>query len=207
MENEVDDKADEPKRKSGPDKNISFRQFIRYRLGWGRDDIYVTQRNPGYKPKQNCYHWLWTFRRLAEYFLITVINRIERMELDHTKKNQENLRKIMAQDYVNAIEGGLKKEGKTLGKIFMVPKTFKGSNKFYQKAYADLMTVVRRIGNPTWYLTWLYKSFVYFSWDFSQVRHIHWQPCMARDTSSASTRTIMGTPGRLSVQNIHAQGG
>jgi hypothetical protein len=72
------------------------------------------------------------------------------MELDHTKLNQQNLRKIMANDYVNAIEAGLAKEGRTLGKIFQVPKTFKGSNKFYQKAYADLMTVVRRIGNPTW---------------------------------------------------------
>jgi hypothetical protein len=151
MEKEGDDMAAEPKRKSGPEKNISYRQFVRYRLGWGKSDIqFETSKTSQHKKKEHCYHWLWTFRRLAEYFLITVINRIERMELDHTKLNQQNLRKIMAYDYVNAIEAGLAKDGRTLGKIFQVPKTFKGSNKFYQKAYADLMTVVRRIGNPTW---------------------------------------------------------
>jgi hypothetical protein len=151
MEKEFEDNPKELIRKSGPEKNISYRQFVRYRLGWGKRDIqFELSRSTQNKKREHCYHWLWTFRRLAEYFLITVINRIERMELDHTKLNQQNLRTIMANDYINAIEAGLAKDGRTLGKIFQVPKTFKGSNKFYQKAYADLMTVVRRIGNPTW---------------------------------------------------------
>ena len=94
-------------------------------------------------------------RRLAEYFLISVTNRIERNEMDQLKAIQEkrNYRKILAKEYIKAIEDGLLRQGKNrrLGQVFLMPETFAGSRQFYQKKYAELMTIVRNLGNPTWY--------------------------------------------------------
>lgn len=93
-------------------------------------------------------------RRLAEYFTIAVLNRIERNEMDHLKAIQEerNYRSILAREYVAAIESGLLKKGRKLGRIFLMPQTFAGSRQYYQKKYADLMTIVRHVGNPTWFI-------------------------------------------------------
>jgi len=101
------------------------------------------------------FHWLWYARRLAEFFIISVLNRIEREEMDHLKMIQlkKNYRQILARDYIAAIEQGLQKQGRNcrLGKIFLLPQTFAGSRQYYQKKYADLMTMVRKLGNPTWF--------------------------------------------------------
>ena len=76
--------------------------------------------------------------------------------MDYLKELQtkKNYRKIIASEYVEAIKKGLSKQGKKcrLGQIFLMPQTFSGSRQFYQKKYADLMTMVRAIGNPTWLL-------------------------------------------------------
>ena len=105
-------------------------------------------------------------RRLAEYFLISVTNRIERNEMDQLKAIQEkrNYRKILAKEYIKAIEDGLLRQGKNrrLGQVFLMPETFAGSRQFYQKKYAELMTIVRNLGNPTWYdfcFFFLFSSF------------------------------------------------
>ena len=94
-------------------------------------------------------------RRLAEYFIISVTNRIERNEMDHLKAIQEkrNYRKILAREYIQAIENGLLRQGpnRRLGQVFLMPETFAGSRQYYQKKYAELMTIVRNLGNPTWY--------------------------------------------------------
>ena len=86
--------------------------------------------------------------------MISVLNRIERNELDHLKAIQEkrNYRKILAREYIEAIERGLLKQGsnRRLGQVFLMPETFAGSRQYYQKKYADLMTIVRGLGNPTW---------------------------------------------------------
>lgn len=134
---------DRPKTKKNCHKEfISERMFYRYRMALRNGD-------------KNAFHWLWFARRLAEYFVIAVLNRIERNEMDHVKEVQvkRNLRQILARDYVKAIEKGLtKKQGSNskLGKIFLTPQTFAGSRQYYQKKYSDLMTIVRKLGNPTW---------------------------------------------------------
>jgi hypothetical protein len=129
--------------KKGPAKrdNISERDFYRYRMAMRMDS-------------RGAFHWLWFARRLAEYFVVSVLNRIERNEMDHLKKIQEqkNYRQILARDYIDAMEKGLKKQygNARLGKVFLMPQTFAGSRQYYQKKYADLMTMVRHLGNPTW---------------------------------------------------------
>ncbi|KAL3081942.1 hypothetical protein niasHS_011916 [Heterodera schachtii] len=124
--------------------NISERQFYRYRMALRGDD-------------KNSFHWLWFARRLAEYFTITVLNRIERNELDHLKEIQrkKNYRRILAREYITAMEKGLQKCGPNakLGSVFLMPQNFAGSRQYYQGKYADLMTMVRHLGAPTWFVT------------------------------------------------------
>ena len=67
-----------------------------------------------------------------------------------TKLSQRNLRSSLANDFLEALEKGIPENGK-LGKVFIAPKTFAGSRKYYQKCYADLMTIIREFGKPTWY--------------------------------------------------------
>ena len=106
-------------------------------------------------------------RRLAEYFLISVTNRIERNEMDQLKAIQEkrSYRKILAKEYIKAIEDGLLRQGKNrrLGQVFLMPETFAGSRQFYQKKYAELMTIVRNLGNPTWYPLCLFFFLLLYS--------------------------------------------
>lgn len=105
---------------------------------------------------KNAYHWLWFARRLAAYYVITLENRIERAETDHVKEAQEkmNLRQIVARDFIDAIQRGLHRQHGSdakLGKVFILPEAFAGSRKYYQAKYANLMTMCRQLGNPTWY--------------------------------------------------------
>ncbi|KAL3070939.1 hypothetical protein niasHT_040095 [Heterodera trifolii] len=124
--------------------NISERQFYRYRMAL---------RGSG----KSSFHWLWFARRLAEYFTISVLNRIERNELDHLKAIQakKNFRQIMAREYIAAMEKGVRQQGPNakLGRVFLMPQTFAGSRQYYQGKYADLMTMVRHLGAPTWFVT------------------------------------------------------
>ncbi|KAL3072226.1 hypothetical protein niasHT_035487 [Heterodera trifolii] len=124
--------------------NISERQFYRYRMALRGDD-------------KNSFHWLWFARRLAEYFTITVLNRIERNELDHLKtiQRKKNYRKLLAREYIAAMEKGLQQWGRNakLGSVFLMPQAFAGSRQYYQGKYADLMTMVRHLGAPTWFVT------------------------------------------------------
>ncbi|KAL3076362.1 hypothetical protein niasHS_011781 [Heterodera schachtii] len=96
-------------------------------------------------------------RRLAEYFTISVLNRIERNDLDHLKAIQakKNYRQLLAREYIAAMEKGVRQQGPNakLGRIFLMPQTFAGSRQYYQGKYADLMTMVRHLGAPTWFVT------------------------------------------------------
>ena len=76
--------------------------------------------------------------------------RIERNEMNWVKLNSENLRQIIAKDFLEYLEQKIPNKGK-LGKVYMEPKTWMGSRQYYQRCYADLMTIVRQKGNPTWY--------------------------------------------------------
>jgi hypothetical protein len=141
MAPEYDDQ--EPLKKKGPEENISIRQFWRYRTFFRKE--FVDDQNS----RRKQFHWLWSMRKLAEYFIISIENRIEQNEMNWTKLAQKDLRQILASDFLNALEKGLPEEGK-LGKVFISPRTFAGSRLYYQSSYADLMTMVRCYGNPTW---------------------------------------------------------
>jgi hypothetical protein len=107
------------------------------------------------------FHWLWYSRRLAEFYTISILNRIERNQIDHLKEQQKkkNYRRTLAKDYIDAISKDMHKKYKgKLGQVFLMPSTFAGSTRYYQEKYADFMTIVRHVGTPTWLvLTILYS--------------------------------------------------
>lgn len=124
------------------ERQISQRQFYRYRMALRVSD-------------KDAFHWLWFARRLAEYFVISVANRVERDEMDYVRKIQEkkNYRQVLAREFIEALQKGITKYGPNakLGRIFFMPSSFAGSRQYYQEKYAELMTMVQHLGNPTWY--------------------------------------------------------
>ena len=78
--------------------------------------------------------------------------------MEHIKaiQSRKNLRQICARDFIEQLEKILAEQNKNiphrLGSIFLMPKTFLGSTPYYMEKYADLMTIVRNLGNPTWYI-------------------------------------------------------
>lgn len=48
--------------------------------------------------------------------------------------------------------------GAKLGKVFFAPETFRGSRRYYQKAYADAQSICRAFGNPHILLTFTMNS-------------------------------------------------
>lgn len=128
--------------RSGPREHISQREYVRYQMAIRSRDT-------------NAFHWLHFARRLAEYYQIAILNRIERDEMDYKKRiiDEQNKRVVTAKDLRHVIEKGLLKTHPNgrLGKVYTLPSTFQGSNQYYKKNYANLMTMVRNMGNPTWY--------------------------------------------------------
>ena len=99
--------------------------------------------------------------------------------MDHLKavREKKNYRSILAGEYISALESGLRRVGgpdARLGKVFMTPQTFAGSRQYYQQKYANLMTIVRRLGNPTWFVCFYIVKLFNF-----QVRYFYWQPKLA----------------------------
>lgn len=65
---------------------------------------------------------------------------------------------------VNALQRLINRGGdsadslRKLGKVFFAPPTFRGSRRYYQKAYADSQTICRAFGNPHVLLTFTMNS-------------------------------------------------
>lgn len=104
--------------------------------------------------KKHAFHWLWFARKLAEYYVISVENRVERNELNYQYKHQEthNYRSMPANEFYKALQDKISKlhPGAKLGKVITMPRTFAGSNRYYQEKYANLMRIAQEYGNPTW---------------------------------------------------------
>lgn len=138
-----------PDAKQNKRLHITHREFTRFLMHFRGDN----------------YHWLWSHRALAEYYTIHVVNRIERAEADYIKANvQKDLRSALPAELLDAINRGIPNnaaaDGKvpTVGKVYMVPSTWKGGRRYMQIAYADAMAIARKFGNPTWYCLFNLKT-------------------------------------------------
>lgn len=75
--------------------HISTREYYRYMFAIRNAD-------------KTYYHWLWSKRKLAEMFVITVLNRIESYEMELAKKGQKDLRYALPNEFLQALQNGLK---------------------------------------------------------------------------------------------------
>ena len=128
----------------GPQLNISQREYALYHMARRFDN-------------QQNFHWLWWARKLAQLYVISTLNRIEREELEYQKTMLElyNPRICQASTLKVMLEKTLRESvnpNGRIGKVFRLPQTFAGGRSYYQKAYANLMTMVRRLGNPDLYV-------------------------------------------------------
>jgi hypothetical protein len=145
---ETTDKGAKPfRKKKGEHLYVSQRQFYRH-LFYNRGDW-------------QAYHWLWWAGWLAQIFIITVYNRIEAIEAAVIEKARANLRSMLPEVLITAIQNKINRVHgacKKLGKVIFAPSTTRGSRKYYQKAYADAQAICRAFGNPHLFLTYTMNS-------------------------------------------------
>uniref|UniRef100_A0A914HAT8 ATP-dependent DNA helicase n=1 Tax=Globodera rostochiensis TaxID=31243 RepID=A0A914HAT8_GLORO len=121
------------------------------------------QRNHWHDP-----HWLWWARRLAEFFVCLLSNRIDRDKFANIKKNQPEQRSILPAHLVRHFEreaqkqldpqGQLLGDRAQLGRIFLAPRTLRGSRAYYQLQFADAMAICRQLGAPHLLITFTMSS-------------------------------------------------
>uniref|UniRef100_A0A183C0L0 ATP-dependent DNA helicase n=1 Tax=Globodera pallida TaxID=36090 RepID=A0A183C0L0_GLOPA len=121
------------------------------------------QRNHWHDP-----HWLWWARRLAEFFVCLLNNRIDRDKFANIKKNQPEQRSMLPAHLVRHFEREAQKQldqqGQALGaraqlgRIFLAPRTLRGSRAYYQLQFADAMAICRQLGAPHLLITFTMNS-------------------------------------------------
>uniref|UniRef100_A0A183BU25 RING-type domain-containing protein n=1 Tax=Globodera pallida TaxID=36090 RepID=A0A183BU25_GLOPA len=84
-------------------------------------------------------HWLWDWRTLAQLYTITFNNRMEAQKVQFMKQLQGRRRLVR-------LEG-------EIGRIYMTDEHFRGSRQYYQREYANCMTICRDIGKPDLLIT------------------------------------------------------
>ena len=80
--------------------------------------------------------------------------RREKIEFDEAKtRGIGDMRSIIAKDLYDALENQLKSRTKKndvqLGKVFFADPRLKGTRKWYQRAYANAMTIFQEVGPPS----------------------------------------------------------
>uniref|UniRef100_A0A183C4Y9 ATP-dependent DNA helicase n=1 Tax=Globodera pallida TaxID=36090 RepID=A0A183C4Y9_GLOPA len=113
-------------------------------------------------------HWLWWARRLAEFFVCLLNNRIDRDKFANIKKNQLEQRSILPAHLVRHFEREARKQldhqgqplgaRAQLGRIFLAPRTLRGSRAYYQLQFADAMAICRQLGAPHLLITFTMNS-------------------------------------------------
>uniref|UniRef100_A0A183C069 ATP-dependent DNA helicase n=1 Tax=Globodera pallida TaxID=36090 RepID=A0A183C069_GLOPA len=121
------------------------------------------QRNHWHDP-----HWLWWARRLAEFFVCLLNNRIDRDKFANIKKNQPEQRSMLPAHLVRHFEREAQKQldrqgqplgdRAQLGRIFLAPRTLRGSRAYYQLQFADAMAICRQLGAPHLLITFTMNS-------------------------------------------------
>uniref|UniRef100_A0A914YRA1 Helitron helicase-like domain-containing protein n=1 Tax=Panagrolaimus superbus TaxID=310955 RepID=A0A914YRA1_9BILA len=99
-------------------------------------------------------HWLWSKGPIADAWLIDMVCRAERSQLDVARKKVEKMKKrcTTTKELQKYIEGKYL-NNKKLGSMFTIPKGFKGGRKYMQNAYADIMTIIENTTLPSYFIT------------------------------------------------------
>uniref|UniRef100_A0A183BUF0 Helitron_like_N domain-containing protein n=1 Tax=Globodera pallida TaxID=36090 RepID=A0A183BUF0_GLOPA len=97
---------------------VSFAQWFRY-MSQIRG---ANWRNP---------HWLWDWGTIAQLYTLTFNNRAEAQKVQYMKRKQGQRR----------LQG-------PIGRVYMTDEHFRGSRQYYQREYANCMTICREFGPP-----------------------------------------------------------
>lgn len=136
---EVNDDIVEPDQQRPKKREfVSGREYDRYMLQHRGSDI-------------NDPHWLWSKGRLAETYMCDINARRERLEMDERRKNQQDLRLVLATDLLERFEQQLRGEhpDAKLGHVYFADPNLKGTRRYYQKKYANAMTIFNEVGSPS----------------------------------------------------------
>ena len=90
------------------------------------------------------------FQRLFHQYIVDQYSKIEGARLNFIKHNQESLR---ADLYQNIKEASLTALGYTIGKRIVLPFSFKGCDRYFEKLYQDVMALIRAFGKPDYFIT------------------------------------------------------
>uniref|UniRef100_A0A914H4I5 ATP-dependent DNA helicase n=1 Tax=Globodera rostochiensis TaxID=31243 RepID=A0A914H4I5_GLORO len=118
------------------------------RAQWWR---YMTQLRGSWQGS----HWLWDWHDLAQLYTIAFNNRVEAQKVQKLKQLQGQRRLVRVRallQWVQQLRDNQGLEG-TIGQIYMTDVHFRGSRQFYQKEYANCMTICREIGKPDLLIT------------------------------------------------------
>uniref|UniRef100_A0A183BR78 Helitron_like_N domain-containing protein n=1 Tax=Globodera pallida TaxID=36090 RepID=A0A183BR78_GLOPA len=102
---------------------VSFAQWFRY-MSQIRG---ANWRNP---------HWLWDWGTIAQLYTLTFNNRAEAQKVQYMKRKQGQRRLVLP-----SLQG-------PLGRVYMTDEHFRGSRQYYQREYANCMTICREFGPP-----------------------------------------------------------
>uniref|UniRef100_A0A183CCM3 ATP-dependent DNA helicase n=1 Tax=Globodera pallida TaxID=36090 RepID=A0A183CCM3_GLOPA len=145
--------------------HVSRTQAARYMM-----QIRAPTRKPGSERRNHWRdpHWLWWARRLAEFFVCLLNNRIDRDKFANIKKNRPEQRSILPAHLVRHFEREARKQldaqgqplgaRAQLGRIFLAPRTLRGSRAYYQLHFADAMAICRQLGAPHLLITFTMNS-------------------------------------------------
>uniref|UniRef100_A0A183BTU6 ATP-dependent DNA helicase n=1 Tax=Globodera pallida TaxID=36090 RepID=A0A183BTU6_GLOPA len=97
---------------------VSFAQWFRYM---------AQIRGPNWRNP----HWLWDLGTIAQLYTLTFNNRAEAQKVQYMKRKQGKRR----------LQG-------PIGRVYMTDEHFRGSRQFYQREYANCMTLCREFGAP-----------------------------------------------------------
>ncbi|KAL3092867.1 hypothetical protein niasHT_030056 [Heterodera trifolii] len=100
-------------------------------------------------------HWLWDWRTLAQLYTITLNNRMEAQKVQYMKQLQGRRRLVLPNSILNwlsALRDNKGYKGK-IGRVYMPDEHFRGFRQYYQRDYANCMTICREIGKPDLLIT------------------------------------------------------
>ncbi|KAL3088235.1 hypothetical protein niasHS_009532 [Heterodera schachtii] len=101
------------------------------------------------------HHWLWQWGKLAQLYSITANNRMEAERVQYMKRLLGKKKLITPASIMNMLEKYRDGQGLTgeIGRVIMTDEHFRGSRQFYQKEFANCMTICREIGKPDLLIT------------------------------------------------------
>ncbi|KAL3110848.1 hypothetical protein niasHT_014785 [Heterodera trifolii] len=100
-------------------------------------------------------HWLWQWGKLAQLYSITANNRMEAERVQYMKRLLGKKKLITPASIMTMLEKYRDGQGLTgeIGRVIMTDEHFRGSRQFYQKEFANCMTICREIGKPDLLIT------------------------------------------------------